>query len=286
MGDELGDEWWQGNNNSGPSEDEADKAEVKTPEKSETKKRKSQSVKPAKAKKKKTDNKRTECFVAQKTTDVEEKVSKKSRRKKKKITQVLASTTPKPGCPADLWRLIEEQYSDSRSAIEMEELKLPDSCFLPSNDLTHSLSSFLKEICPKWAKLCKQHTEKKSVIVLVVCSSAHRTLELINEHRSFKGTHSGLHTYLSHLKVEQQMQHLEKSVAHIGVGTPGRIKALIEKDGLTLNALKYVVLDWNWRDQKLRRLADIPEVRLEMLKLLETGIIQACKAGTVKLGLY
>nr|XP_015219564.1 PREDICTED: protein CMSS1 [Lepisosteus oculatus] len=262
----------------GPSEDEADKAEVKTPEKSETKKRKSQSVKPAKAKKKKTD---TECFVAQKTTDVEEKVSKKSRRKKKKITQVLASTTPKPGCPADLWRLIEEQYSDSRSAIEMEELKLPDSCFLPSNDLTHSLSSFLKEICPKWAKLCKQHTEKKSVIVLVVCSSAHRTLELINYVIMVQDC-----VDTKKKKVEQQMQHLEKSVAHIGVGTPGRIKALIEKDGLTLNALKYVVLDWNWRDQKLRRLADIPEVRLEMLKLLETGIIQACKAGTVKLGLY
>lgn len=31
-------------------------------------------------------------------------------------------------------------------------------------------------------------------------------------------------------------------------------------DGLNLEALKYVVLDWNWRDQKLRRMSDIPEV--------------------------
>lgn len=31
-------------------------------------------------------------------------------------------------------------------------------------------------------------------------------------------------------------------------------------DGLSLKALKYVVLDWNWRDQKLRRMVDVPEV--------------------------
>lgn len=31
-------------------------------------------------------------------------------------------------------------------------------------------------------------------------------------------------------------------------------------EGLNLKALRYVVLDWNWRDQKLRRMVDIPEV--------------------------
>lgn len=33
--------------------------------------------------------------------------------------------------------------------------------------------------CPKWSKLSKKHKEKKSILLLVVCSSAHRTLELI-----------------------------------------------------------------------------------------------------------
>lgn len=40
-------------------------------------------------------------------------------------------------------------------------------------------------------------------------------------------------------------------------------------DSLSLTALKYVILDWNWRDQKLRRLVDIPEVqRNNLLKQL------------------
>ncbi|KAL2076510.1 hypothetical protein ACEWY4_027890 [Coilia grayii] len=82
------------------------------------------------------------------------------------------------------------------------------------------------------------------------------------------------------------MQLLNKIVAHIGVGTPARIAELIQKDGLSLEALKYVVLDWNWRDQKSRRMVDIPEVKPEMLKMLETGILQRCRNGDTKIGLF
>jgi len=33
-------------------------------------------------------------------------------------------------------------------------------------------------------------------------------------------------------------------------------------EGLTVQGLRYLVLDWNYRDQKLRRMVDIPEVAL------------------------
>jgi len=87
------------------------------------------------------------------------------------------------------------------------------------------------------------------------------------------------------VQIEEQVKLLQKGVTHIGVGTPGRIGTLIENgrcgqapllllplppsssrlfllcpEGLSLQALKYVVLDWNWRDQKLRRMVDVPEV--------------------------
>lgn len=94
-----------------------------------------------------------------------------------------------------------------------------------------------------------------------------------------------LNTSLVVVQVEEQVKQLQKGVTHIGVGTPGRISALVEKgtrgagrprstsklsrsrhdvfssaEGLNLRALKYLVLDWNWRDQKLRRMVDVPEV--------------------------
>ncbi|KAJ8410024.1 hypothetical protein AAFF_G00210650 [Aldrovandia affinis] len=253
------------------------------------KKRKSQAVKQNKAKKKKKTTAQKECFVAQeKKEDGEDKNSKKlkKRRKKKTITDVLATSEPKQGIPADLQKLVLDHYSDKRSVIELEELKLPDSCFLISNDLTHSLSSYLKEICPKWAKAQKQHTVKKSLVLLIVCSSALRAIELIKQLTTFKGEAKVLKLFAKHIKVEEQVKLLDKGVTHIGVGTPGRIKALIEKDGLSLQALRFLVLDWNWRDQKLRRMVDVPEVKTDLLKLLEAGIMKGCQEGAFKLGLF
>lgn len=46
-------------------------------------------------------------------------------RKKKTITDVLSTSEPKPGCAADLQKTLAHYFSDKRSVIEQEELKLP-----------------------------------------------------------------------------------------------------------------------------------------------------------------
>ncbi|XP_005475558.1 protein CMSS1 isoform X2 [Oreochromis niloticus] len=267
MGDDLGDEWWQHEYKSDASEVEEEETEQKKKpaEKTKTKpeKRKIVTEKPAKAKKKKNNEQNEQTIPPRKETR-DEKSAKppKKRKKKKTITDVLATSEPKPGCPADLQDLVTQYFKDKRSVIEQEELKVQDSFFLSSNDLTHTLSSYLKQIAPKWAKIQKQHTEKSSVVLLVVCSSALRTIELIKQLTSFKGEAKAVKLFAKHIKIEEQVKLLQKGISHIGVGTPGRISALIEREGLSLQALRYLVLDWNWRDQKLRRIVDIPEILL------------------------
>ncbi|KAM7131247.1 protein CMSS1 isoform 6-T6 [Ciconia maguari] len=235
-----------------PSEDEA----IEKASDNRTATHQDSDSKPAVTKKRKQP---TECFLSQ-PEEKQESTVKAKRRKKKKISDILEKTAPKPGVPADLQNLLSQHFGENRSVIEIEELKLSDSCFLPANDLTHSFSSYLKEICPKWAKLRKNHKEKKSVVMLVICSSALRSLELIKSMTAFKGDCRVLKLFAKHIKIKEQMNMLEKGVFHIGVGTPGRVKALVEQDGLCLNSTKYMILDWNWRDQKLRRMMDIPEV--------------------------
>ncbi|KAM4796621.1 protein CMSS1 [Rhinophrynus dorsalis] len=286
MADDLGDEWWEE-----PSCDAAENAEPLDDEKGEEtvgevggKKRKKVASDKVPGKKKKSKQGK-EC-VLKEPEKKEEAPQKSKRRKKKTISDVLATSAPKAGSPEDLQKLLQLHFGNTRSVIELEELKIPDTCFVKENDLTHTLSSYLKEICPKWSKLSKNHKEKKSVLLLVVCSSAHRTLELIKLINAFKGDTKIMKLFAKHIKIKDQIKWLEKNVIHLGVGTPGRIKALIEQDGLSLESLKYLVLDWNWRDQKLRRMVDIPEVKKEMLELLETGLISACKAGSLKLGLF
>ncbi|RVE58274.1 hypothetical protein OJAV_G00207640 [Oryzias javanicus] len=290
MGDDLGDDWWEHDDKADPSEaEEEEEVEEKRPvEKTQMKaeKRKRQPDKAAKVKKKKSSEQQKDPVIAQTKETDDQKPKKKRKRKKKTITDVLASSELKPGSPADLQDLVTQYFSDKRSVIELEELKLADSSFLSSNDLTHTLSSYLKQVCPKWAKIQKQHSESGSVVILMVCSSALRAIELIKQVTAFKGEAKAVKLFAKHIKMEEQVKLLRKGVAHIGVGTPGRIAALIEKEGLNLRALRYVVMDWNWRDQKLRRMVDIPEIKLDLMKLLDSGIFSACKEEKVKIGLF
>ncbi|XP_051565602.1 protein CMSS1-like isoform X2 [Myxocyprinus asiaticus] len=288
MADDLGDEWWTHGDNSDVSEIEDPQPEEKHI-KPTSKKRKGEKQIQDNSKKKKR-KKTKECFVTQERSeeqgDKESNKNKKRRKKKKTITDVLASSESVPGSPDDFRSLLKSHYSQTCSVIEQEELTLQDSCFLESNDLTHSLSSYLKEVCPKWAKIQKQHTQTRSVVLLIVCGSALRTIELIKQLVVFKGQAKVLKLFAKHIKVDEQIKLLSKGVTHIAVGTPGRIAALLEKDGLTVQGLRYLVLDWNYRDQKHRTMADIPEVKLDFLKMMNLGVIQSCREGTVKIGLF
>ncbi|MEJ1283108.1 transmembrane protein 30C [Cricetulus griseus] len=121
-----------------------------------------------------------ECFLTQpKETKKETRKTKKW--KKKKISEILAKSEPKPGTPGDLQQLIKDHYSGSRSVIELEELNLP--------------------VCPKWVKLRKTHSEKKSVLMLIMCSSAVRALELIRSLTAFKGDAKVMKLFAKHIKI-------------------------------------------------------------------------------------
>ncbi|XP_028616062.1 protein CMSS1 isoform X1 [Grammomys surdaster] len=276
MADDLGDEWWE-NQPAAASSPELSGVE----EGGDTEMTQQDTV-PVPEKTKQP----TECFLTQAKKPKAEDSRKTRKWKKKKISDILAKSEPKPGTPEDFQKLIKDHYSSSRSVIELEELHLPDSCFLKANDLTHSLSSYLKEICPKWVKLRKTHTEKKSVLMLILCSSAVRALELIRSLTAFKGDAKVMKLFAKHIKVQEQVKFLENRVIHLGVGTPGRIKELVKQDGLNLNPLKFLVFDWNWRDQKLRRMMDIPEIRKEVFELLDMGVFGLCKSDSLKLGLF
>lgn len=63
--------------------------------------------------------------------------------KKKTITDVLSSSEPKPGCPADLQNLVTQYYSDKLSVIEQEELKFGESGQVPFDLEVLSISAHL-----------------------------------------------------------------------------------------------------------------------------------------------
>ncbi|RMC11901.1 hypothetical protein DUI87_11028 [Hirundo rustica rustica] len=201
----------------------------------------------------------TECFLSR-PEEKQESTVKAKRRKKKKISDVLQKSAPKPGVPADLQNLLNQHFGENRSVIEIEELQL--------------------SVCPKWAKLRRNHKEKKSVVMLVLCSSALRSLELIKSMTAFKGDCRVLKLFAKHIKIKEQMNMLEKGVFHIGVGTPGRVKALVEQAQESL-----------WQLSEMTPIKPKPvctqnQIKKETIDLLEKSIIKLCRDGSVKLGLF
>uniref|UniRef100_A0A8C7I3K2 Uncharacterized protein n=1 Tax=Oncorhynchus kisutch TaxID=8019 RepID=A0A8C7I3K2_ONCKI len=128
-----------------------------------------------------------------------------------------------------------------------------------------------RSVCPKWAEVQMQHTENSSVIVFIVCNSTHR---LIKQLTTFEREAKVLKLFAKHINVEEQ---LKLEVTCIGEGTPGRLKGF--NPSLALPALRFLLLNWKWRDQKPRMMVDIPDVQTDLLKLLDTGILKGCREG-------
>uniref|UniRef100_A0A8C1XMI2 Cms1 ribosomal small subunit homolog n=1 Tax=Cyprinus carpio TaxID=7962 RepID=A0A8C1XMI2_CYPCA len=119
-------------------------------------------------------------------------------------TDVLTSSEPVPGSPADLLSLLKSHHSQTRSVIEQEELTLSKSCFLSCNDLTHSSSCYLKEgeILSKVGKNTEAAHSDPVSGVLIICGSALRTIDLIKQLIVFKGQAKVLKLFVKHIKVD------------------------------------------------------------------------------------
>uniref|UniRef100_A0A8C1XLY2 Cms1 ribosomal small subunit homolog n=1 Tax=Cyprinus carpio TaxID=7962 RepID=A0A8C1XLY2_CYPCA len=154
------------------------------------------------------------------TGDKESNKNKKGKNYNSHV-DVLTSSEPVPGSPADLLSLLKSHHSQTRSVIEQEELTLSKSCFLSCNDLTHSSSCYLKEGEMPFYAL--RYFEKVDPVsgVLIICGSALRTIDLIKQLIVFKGQAKVLKLFVKHIKVDC----CDKVIG-----------------------LRYLVLDWNYRD--------------------------------------
>uniref|UniRef100_A0A671PGK1 Cms1 ribosomal small subunit homolog n=1 Tax=Sinocyclocheilus anshuiensis TaxID=1608454 RepID=A0A671PGK1_9TELE len=206
-----------------------------------------------------------ECFITQErsegTGDKESNKNKK-RRKKKTITDVLTSSEPVRGSPADLLSLLKSHHSQTRSVIEQGDPTLSESCFL---NLLVILFDFFNLfifaifilVCPKWAKIQKQYTQTRSVVLLIICGSALRTIDLIKQAKVLK-------LFAKHIKVDEQIKSLSKGVTQIAV------------ECCLLKSLRYL----------LELFLLLFQVKGDLLKMMDHGLIQSCREGTVKIGLF
>jgi len=139
---------------------------------------------------------------------------------------------------------------------------------------------FLKFSIPKWPTFVDQAIAKipkypvGMPLAIVICASAIRAVNLNRDLETFKtGKCRTAKLFAKHMKIAEQIDYLKKHTVHLALGTPKRFFQLIEAAALRLRHLRYIILDWNFKDEKQRRLIDVPETRTDLMELFAKHLI-------------
>ncbi|XP_030852478.1 uncharacterized protein C3orf26 homolog [Strongylocentrotus purpuratus] len=283
MADDLGDEYWlDGDTTGGQGDIEPDVPPgVKHGQKKASTLRKEN---------KQLKKKRKQPPTSEEQENKEQAKKAKKKKKKKNLTTHLASVGDQPGTKDDLQVSMATYYHDDLSTVEMEELILDDDCFLAPNYDKDPVSGYLSRNIPTWTDMVDEHKKEKtsnhSSIVLLLTSSAKRAVDLNRDTQAFKGTCVTAKLFAKHLRISEQEKYLSSHRVQFAVATPHRVSSLLESGSFTMEDMKYVVLDWNWRDAKLRRFVDIPELKKDLFDLLRKHLVPAANKGQLSFGLF
>ncbi|KAL8486936.1 hypothetical protein ACS0TY_023578 [Phlomoides rotata] len=241
-----------------------------------------------------------------KVKDKKKKPSKNNEEKKEFETTAAATTVGKresgviqrPTASQQLSFFIDQYQSANRvqlSSLELDSLK--ETCIVeqgqsPAQNTTDNLDEHVKvAFGSSWKKvLCEKHILEGQVdpgnpALLVISSSALRSLDLLRELRSLTKDCHAAKLFSKHMKIEEQQVSILKNRVNIASGTPSRIKKLIDIEALGLSRLAVIVFDMH-TDVKGYSLFTLPQVRDEFWDLYRTYFHQPLLQGKLRLCLY
>ncbi|XP_025097805.1 protein CMSS1-like [Pomacea canaliculata] len=284
MADDLGEEWWKADEDVLNTENDQTDKQSSSNQKKGVKRRKVS----ASESDKDTTPPQPKKTLQIKSNKKKKQLPEKKKHSRRKITEENDDKLLKSGLPADVMSLVESVTAKKKVADENVPQPIdPDLDFFPSNVNQLEGTAYLKEILPDWQKTMKKvELQPGSPLLLILSSSAIRAVQLNRHIKSFLGKDcKTAKLFAKHMKLEEQTRFLKKHVCHAGVGTPNRVQALLKAGCLKMDSVQAVVLDWNWRDVKLKRLVDIPDVRKDLVQLLRDFIIDTVHNTQCKIGL-
>jgi hypothetical protein len=138
---------------------------------------------------------------------------------------------------------------------------------------SHTLEARLRDVIPS-VKQLKTWKNTKSPMVLVLCLSARRAVQVLKDINSFKVRAAKL--FAKHMSVSQQEEMLQSTPFGIAVGTPHRMQVLCEKKALKLTHTKLVVLDAH-KDAKNFTVCTMPDTAPHCMGFLKDHVLPQIK---------
>ncbi len=156
-----------------------------------------------------------------------------------------------------------------------------------------SMAKYLKSgVLPSMKRLKKWKVEK-SPMVIIVCVSALRAVEILKEISSLNLRVAKL--FAKHMNIDDQVNMLSKNSYGIAVGTPNRLLKLLqlpsiegdEGDGaLSLDYTELIVID-NYEDKKKFTVCTMNDTAPDMMAFIKEGVVeQMKKRKSIKFGMF
>jgi hypothetical protein len=156
---------------------------------------------------------------------------------------------------------------DDDAETELQSLKVQPFHFKTSNSPT--LEGRLRDCIPSMKQL-KSWNHTHSPMIIMVCLSARRAVQVLKEIQSFKTRAAKL--FAKHLQVTQQEEWLRQTPFGIAVGTPHRLLVLCQRQALTLQHTKLVVLDAH-KDHKQFTVCTLPDTAPHCMEFLKDHVV-------------
>jgi len=120
--------------------------------------------------------------------------------------------------------------------------------------------------------------------VIVVCRAANRCIEVAKAlFQLGKSVRVG-QLYSKHMKIGEQERQLRAAQMHIAVGTPERLRKLVDSGALSLSDLLLIVIDLS-KDVKGYHTLDLPDTQLSFYRFYAAHLHTLVKER-VKIMLY
>ncbi|KAE8985516.1 hypothetical protein PR003_g23256 [Phytophthora rubi] len=176
---------------------------------------------------------------------------------------------------AEHFKIVNDAYTKHRGG-QMTSLELADGLtethFVAPKGLgkhrLDRLPAYIHQLLPSFKKdfVGKGKRRDKSPYFLILCSSALRCVDVIKHLTPFKCRVAKL--FAKHLKVDEQAKQLANMYLPIAVGTPARVKKLLEMGALSLKHTTHVIFDME-KDKKQLTVLELKDTATEMMDLLQ-----------------
>jgi protein CMS1 len=179
-----------------------------------------------------------------------------------------------------LAQAIKRHYGDSTS-LEQGDLHLASRVFRDTTAfggprVAREMPEFLKTFLQTEDDDPSTCQEVASPHTMVIASSGIRVADLVRELRVFTSKESSVGKYFSkHMKLQQNIDWAKKTKVGIAVGTPLRLKELVENDAIKAGSVQRIVIDASYQNEKKCTIFDMADSFKPMLELLNIETVRS-----------